>query len=60
MPMQPLIHATHHMVSSGHHLATQAGYEGLCCKVRLLGSPIFTTESREWVRIRLGLTDFLT
>ena len=29
MPMQPLIHATHHMVSTGHHLATQAGYEVL-------------------------------
>ena len=27
MAMQPPIHATHHMVSSGHHLATQAGYE---------------------------------
>ncbi len=29
MAMQPPIHATHHMVSSGHHLATQAGYEVL-------------------------------
>ena len=29
MAMQPTIHATHHMVSSGHHLATQAGYEVL-------------------------------
>ena len=27
--MQPPIHATYHMVSSGHHLATQAGYEVL-------------------------------
>ena len=27
MAIQPPIHATHHMVSSGHHLATQAGYE---------------------------------
>ena len=27
MAMQPPIHATHHMVSAGHHLATQAGYE---------------------------------
>ena len=26
-PMQPPIHGTHHMVSAGHHLATQAGYE---------------------------------
>ena len=29
MAMQPPIHATHHMVASGHHLATQAGYEVL-------------------------------
>ena len=29
MTMQPPIHGTHHMVSSGHHLATQAGYEVL-------------------------------
>ena len=29
MAMQPLIHGTHHMISSGHHLATQAGYEVL-------------------------------
>ena len=29
MAMQPPVHATHHMVSSGHHLATQAGYEVL-------------------------------
>ena len=29
MAMQPPIHATCHMVSSGHHLATQAGYEVL-------------------------------
>ena len=27
MAMQPPIHGTHHMVSAGHHLATQAGYE---------------------------------
>lgn len=27
MAMQPPIHATRHMVSAGHHLATQAGYE---------------------------------
>ena len=27
MAMQPPIHATHHMVSAGHHLAAQAGYE---------------------------------
>ena len=27
MAMQPPIHATCHMVSAGHHLATQAGYE---------------------------------
>ena len=29
MAMQPPIHGTHHMVSSGHHLATQAGYDVL-------------------------------
>ncbi len=29
MAMQPPVHGTHHMVSSGHHLATQAGYEVL-------------------------------
>ena len=29
MAMQPPIHATRHMVSAGHHLATQAGYEVL-------------------------------
>ena len=29
MAMQPPIHATRHMVASGHHLATQAGYEVL-------------------------------
>ena len=29
MAMQPPIHATHHMIASGHHLATQAGYEVL-------------------------------
>ena len=27
MAMQPPVHGTHHMVSAGHHLATQAGYE---------------------------------
>ena len=27
MAMLPPIHGTHHMVSAGHHLATQAGYE---------------------------------
>jgi len=29
MAMQPPVHATHHMIGSGHHLATQAGYEVL-------------------------------
>jgi len=27
MAMQPPIHGTHHMVSAGHHLAAEAGYE---------------------------------